>query len=384
MTITGIYAPEVLISGIFITDHIVLLENDMIVNILPKDQVPDGLKIDRYDYGKLVPGFVDIQVNGGGGILFNDNPSVATIKAIGAAHRKFGTTTFFPTLISDDLDKIEQAIRAVDAAIDQKIPGVAGIHLEGPFLNTNKKGIHDAHKFRRMDNAAIPLLSSLRKGRTLVTLAPEMVESGLITRLVAAGVTVAAGHTNATYEQTLQAVDAGVTGFTHLYNAMSPFQSRAPGVVGGAFDTADTFASLIADGFHVHPAALTHAIKTKGVEKTILITDAMPTVGSAQKEFWLGEEHITATNGKCENDIGILAGSDLDMASAVRFITHNTDQTLEDAIAMASSSPATFMKIDHAVGEIKIGKKANFALLDDGLMVSKIWIDGVQYGGNTG
>ncbi|PHZ84673.1 N-acetylglucosamine-6-phosphate deacetylase [Paremcibacter congregatus] len=383
MTATGIYAPEILVDGRFVTDHIVLIEKDVVINILPKEQCPDGVPVISFDDGKLVPGFFDIQVNGGGGVLFNDDPSVAAIKAIGAAHRIFGTTMFLPTLISDDLEKIEQAIAAVDAAIDQGVPGVVGIHLEGPFLNAEKKGIHDARKFRRLDEAAIRLLSSLRKGRTLITLAPEMTDCASIAKLAATGVVIAAGHTNATYEQTLEAVKAGVSGFTHLYNAMSPFQSRAPGAVGGAFATTDTFASLIADGFHVHPASLSLAIRTKGVAKTILVTDAMPTVGSAQKEFWLGEERITATGGKCENASGVLAGSDLDMASAVRFIVNNTKYTLEDACAMASKSPASFMKVDHAVGDIKIGTKANFTLLDNNLMVSQTWIDGVIFKGQT-
>jgi len=379
MTRTAIYAPEILISGTFVTDHIVIIEDDTIVDLIHKDRLPGGIEIDKYDHGKLVPGFIDIQVNGGGGVLFNDAPTVATIETMGAAHRKFGTTTFFPTLISGELDEMERAIAAVDAAIKQGVPGVAGIHLEGPFLNAEKKGIHDARKFRRLDENAINLLSSLSRGRTLVTLAPEMTYPDFIARLVAAGVTVSAGHSNATYEQAMQAVDAGVTGFTHLYNAMSPLQSRAPGLVGAAFAATDSFASLIADGYHIHPAALNHAIRTKGVEKSILITDAMPTVGSAKKEFWLGEERITARNGKCENDAGVLAGSDLDMAAAVKFVASHTDCTLEDAVAMASLSPARFMKIDHALGEITIGKKANFVLLDENLMASQVWIDGVKF-----
>ncbi|MCF8475094.1 MAG: N-acetylglucosamine-6-phosphate deacetylase [Emcibacter sp.] len=378
MTRKGIYAPEILISGAFVTDHIILMENDIITDIVHRDLLQDDIDIDYHDHGKLIPGFIDIQVNGGGGILFNDDPSVEAINAIGVAHQKFGTTAFFPTLISDDLDKIEQAITAVDTAISRGIPGVSGIHLEGPFLNKEKNGIHDACKFSTLDKNKVALLSSLSKGRTLVTLAPEMAEAEFIVSLVAAGVVVSVGHSNATYEQAMQAMAMGVTGFTHLYNAMSPFQSRAPGVVGAAFMVTNSFASLIADGFHVHPAALNHAIKTKGVEKTILITDAMPTVGATQQDFWLGNQHITATNGKCQNDDGVLAGSCLDMASAVRFIAKRTDYSLEDAVAMASLSPARFMGIDDKMGEIKIGKKANFALLNKDLNVIKTWINGVK------
>src|SRR3979411_2421323 len=193
-------------------------------------------RAERRDLGGqlLLPGFIDSQVNGGGGVLFNDAPSVESIRAIGRAHRRFGTTGFLPTLISTDLDIMARAIAAVRSAIEAGVPGVLGIHIEGPFLNVARKGVHDPAKLRELDPSALELLTSLRGGRTLVTLAPEMTTPQMIEKLVAAGVVVAAGHTNATYAEIGTALRHGLTGFTHLFNAMSPLTGREPGTVGGA------------------------------------------------------------------------------------------------------------------------------------------------------
>lgn len=379
MSKKAIIAAKILISGRFVSDHAVIIKNDMITDLMPSENIPKDISIEKYSKSLLVPGFIDIQVNGGGGALFNDDPSVKTIERIGEAHRSYGTTAFLPTLISADLDKVEAAIMAVDEAIKIGVPGVLGIHIEGPFLNIEKRGIHDASKFRQLSLKDVDLLSSLRHGKTLVTLAPEINDHALITELVKRGVIVAVGHTNATYEQTIDALEAGICGFTHLFNAMSPFQSRAPGVVGAAFESSNTWAGIIADGFHVHPASLRHAIKTKGVDKSVLVTDAMPTVGSQTKEFWLGSEHITVENGKCANVDGSLAGSDLDMASAVKYIHQIVGFSLEEAVRMASYSPACSLDVADRLGSIAIGNKASLVLLNETIDVSKVWIDGVQY-----
>ncbi|MBT5073471.1 MAG: N-acetylglucosamine-6-phosphate deacetylase [Kordiimonadaceae bacterium] len=377
MTRKAICAKETLVDGKFISGLAVIIENGSIVELLDIGQVSKDTKIDHYSDSVLVPGFVDIQVNGGGGVLFNDNPSVSTIEKIGSAHRKYGTTSFLPTIISDDLEKVAEAIAAVDEAIKSGVPGVEGIHIEGPFLNEQKKGIHDASKFRRLSENDIKLLTSLKSGKTLLTIAPEVNDNELISTLHHAGIILSAGHTNASYEQAMSAVNKGISGFTHLYNAMSAFESRAPGVVGAAFDSVQSWASIIADGHHVHPAALKHAIECKGIQKTILITDAMPTVGSDVKEFWLGSEHITAKDGTCKNHEGSLAGSDLDMISAVKYVNETLGYKLEDAIAMATLSPSSFMKLDDKIGAVAVGKKANFVLLNEELSVTNTWIDGL-------
>lgn len=365
-------APEsVLINGAVEHSKTITIEHGVVTAIEDADRPADF-------GGLLVPGFFDTQVNGGGGVLFNDNPCVEAIEAIGAAHRQFGTTSFLPTLISDDLDKVALAIKAVDEAIAAGVPGVEGIHLEGPFLNAAKKGIHDASKFRHLSAGDVELLGSLKHGKTLLTIAPELVEPDLINDLVDAGIVLSAGHTSATYEQMKEAVTDGVSGFTHLFNAMSGFESRAPGVVGAAFDSPETFAGFIADGHHVHAASLRHAMRTLGPGRSMLVTDAMPTVGSEKNEFYLGSERITAENGYCRNAAGVLAGSDLDMMSAVRFIVETLGFALHEAVEMASGTPARFMGLQSKVGTIAAGNRADFVLLDDALKIQSVWMGGVS------
>jgi len=326
--------------------------------------------------GFLLPGFLDTQVNGGGGLLFNDAPTVETIAMIGAAHRRYGVTGFLPTLISDDLAKVACAIEAVDEAIETGVPGVLGIHIEGPFLSERRKGVHDASKFRTLDEAALTLLTSSRHGRTLVTLAPETTTPEMIGRLAGAGVTVAAGHTNATYERLIEALGAGVTGFTHLFNAMSPLANREPGAVGAALDHQDSWCGVIIDGRHIHPAALRIAFRAKRHDRFMLVTDAMPSVGMVDKNFTIQGRPIRVVNGVCVDENGTLAGSDLDMASAVRNAVQLTGLDLADAAAMASTNPAAFLGLDKELGRIAPGYRANLTVLDHGLKATRTWIDG--------
>jgi len=336
-------------------------------------QGPDVRDIDGQ---LLLPGFIDVQVNGGGGVLFNDAPSVDTIRSIGAAHRKFGTTGFLPTLISDDLDKVAKAIAATDEAIEEGVPGLLGIHIEGPFLNAEKKGVHDASKFRVLDADSVALLSSLQNGKTMVTLAPEVTSPDLIRRLVDAGVIVAAGHTNASYEEIGVALDSGLSGFTHLFNAMSPLTSRAPGVVGAALDDEQSWCGLIVDGHHVHPATMRIALASKARGRCVLVTDAMPSVGAASKEFELNGQVISAADGKCVTADGTLAGSDLDMASAVKSATTMLRLDLAEAARMASEYPAQIIGLAGKLGRIQPGYRASFVLTDPDLHVIETWIDG--------
>jgi len=213
--------------------------------------------------GLLVPGFIDIQVNGGGGVLFNDRPDADCIRAIGAVHRRYGTTGFLPTLISDELPVIERAISAVQEAIDSGVPGVLGIHIEGPFLNRARRGVHDARHLRPLDADAIAALAGLRHGRTLLTLAPEMASPDLIAALTAQGVLVCAGHSDASFAEATRAIAAGLRGFTHLFNAMSPLAAREPGMVGAALYDESTWCGIIVDGHHVSPVTLRLALRCK-------------------------------------------------------------------------------------------------------------------------
>lgn len=354
----------------------VFIEGDRIVAVGGAADAPHASTRVDLDGGFLLPGFVDTQVNGGGGLLFNDAPTLETIATIGAAHRRYGTTGFLPTLISDDLRTVAQAIEAVDQAIEAGVPGVLGIHIEGPFLSERRKGVHDASKFRTLDEAALKLLTSARRGRTLVTLAPETTTPELIGRLASAGVTVAAGHTNATYERLIEALGAGVTGFTHLFNAMSPLASREPGAVGAALDHQDSWCGVIIDGRHIHPAALRIAFRAKRHDRFMLVTDAMPSVGMVEKSFTIQGRPIRVVDGVCVDENGTLAGSDLDMASAVRNAVQLTGLDLAGAAAMASTNPAAFLGLGGELGQIAPGFRADLTLLDGELQAKRTWIAG--------
>lgn len=352
------------------------IRDGRIEGVIAPTDIPAGVRRHDLDGGLLVPGFIDTQVNGGGGVLFNDSPTVEAIAAIGAAHRPYGTTGFMPTLISDNLAVVDQAMRAAEQAIETGVPGVLGVHIEGPFLNVKRKGIHDPSKFRVLDDEAVALLSSLKRGKTLVTLAPETTTPEMIARLVAAGVIVAAGHTNASYATTRKALDAGLTGFTHLFNAMSPLTSREPGVVGAALENTSAWAGVIVDGRHVDPVTLLIALRTRPLDRFMLVTDAMPTVGMVDKSFDLQGRHIRVVDGVCVDDRGTLAGSDLDMAGAVRNAVSMLGLSLEDAVAIASRAPAAFLGLATQRGTIAKGQAADLVLVDDDLNVRETWIDG--------
>lgn len=376
MTRTALTGAAILTGGALLHDHALVIAEGRIEAVIPVEKLDADLLIEPLDGGTLVPGFIDTQVNGGGGVLFNDSPTVDGLATIAEAHRRYGTTTLLPTLISDDLEVVAAAIAAVDAAIEAGILGIAGIHIEGPFLNTGKKGIHNAGKFRLLDEAAIALLGSLKHGRTLVTLAPENAPPGAIRALVERGVIVAAGHSLATYEDMERAVGEGLSAVTHLYNAMTGLESRAPGVVGAALDHGLT-AGIIVDGHHVHPAALRVAYKALGPERLMLVTDAMPTTGWDRDHFLLGETEIFARDGTLRGDDGTLAGSALDMAGAVRNAVGMMGVGLAEAGIMASQTPARLLGMEAVRGTIAAGYAADLVHLDDALEAQKVWIAGI-------
>jgi N-acetylglucosamine-6-phosphate deacetylase len=375
MTETALVGARILAGETWYDEHALVMCNGRIKRLLLAKALPDNMPVQMLDGGVLLPGFVDTQVNGGGGVLFNDEPSVDGIMSIAEAHRKFGTTAMLPTLISDNLDVIAKAIGAVDDAIQAGVPGIVGIHIEGPFLNPGKHGIHDAKKFRSLDADTVALLSSLKHGKTLVTLAPELAPEGAIAALVAKGVVVAAGHTLANYDDMQQAIGEGLSGVTHLFNAMTQMESRAPGVVGASMD-GGLICGIIADGHHVHPASLRAAYRAKGSKELMLVTDAMPTVGSDITSFTVGGTAVTAREGMLRSDESTLAGSDLDMTSALRNCVALMQVDLSSASQMASATPAEFIGIGNAYGRISEGYRADLVHLDDTLNIQNVWIAG--------
>ena len=372
---------RVLLDDGFADDRVVLVEGGRIAAVAARsDARLAGARVEDLEGAHLVPGFVDCQVNGGGGALFNDDPSVATIRTIGAAHRRFGTTAFLPTLISEDPSVIKRAIAAVREAIEDGVPGVAGVHIEGPFINKARRGVHAADKIRDLDPRDIALLSSLAKGRTLVTLAPEMTTASTLRQLATANVVLSAGHTDATFEQMSEALRNGVRGVTHLFNAMSPLHHREPGAVGAALADPGCWCGLIVDGRHVHPAVLKIALAAKREDRFMLVTDAMPSVGTDGDFFMLQGRRIEVRDGICVDENGTLAGAALDMAAAVRNFVEMLDIPLERAARMASTYPAQFLGLDGEMGRIAPGYRANLVALDARLHAKNTWIDGETAG----
>jgi N-acetylglucosamine-6-phosphate deacetylase len=353
----------------------VLVEGNKIAGVVPRKEVPAAVPVRALpDKVWLAPGFIDIQVNGGGNVLFNDSPTPAAIRTMLAAHRKFGTTALLPTLISDTAEKMTAALAAVEALVDVE-PGVLGIHLEGPFLSPEKPGVHDRRALRKPTVQDLKELTAPRRGVRLVTLAPEQVPPDFVRKLAAAGVRVSLGHSMATYAQTKAAMEAGLTGFTHLFNAMRGLESREPGPIAAALEQPNACYGLIVDGVHAAPAMLRLALR--GAGHPILVTDAMPPVGGTQSSFRLAGETIVVRDGRCVRGDGTLAGAFLDMASAVRNCVCLLDVALPDALRFASMHPAGFLGLGRTLGKLARGFRADMVAFDgDNIEVLDTWVAG--------
>jgi N-acetylglucosamine-6-phosphate deacetylase len=352
----------------------VVIDGMQIAGVVPRTDLPSTMAVRVFDGAWLAPGFIDIQVNGGGDVLFNDSPTPEGIATILAAHRRFGTTGLLPTLISDTPQTMRAALAAVDAIMVRE-PGVLGIHLEGPFLSPEKPGVHDLRVIRKPVSEDTALLTAPRQGVRLVTLAPEQVPAGFIAALVGAGVRVSLGHSMATYAQTQAAMAEGLLGFTHLFNAMRPLASRDPGPIPAALESPNAWFGMIVDGVHVDPAVLRLALR--GLARPVLVTDAMPPVGGKRPTFALYGEEMMVKDGRCTRRDGTLAGACLDMATAVRNAVRLLGVTLEDALRMASAHPADFIGLGDALGRLAPGYRADVVAFDPATMhVLDTWVAG--------
>ncbi|MCZ7661239.1 MAG: N-acetylglucosamine-6-phosphate deacetylase [Xanthobacteraceae bacterium] len=355
----------------------VLVADRRIRGVVPVGEVPPDAAPVRLPTGALLaPGFIDLQVNGGGGVLLNDAPTPEGMRAIARSHRRFGTTGCLPTLITDTRTTIARAIAAAQTACGRD--GVLGLHLEGPFINPARTGVHRPDLVTRPEEADIDLLHGLAAaGRSLVTLAPECVPAGFVRRLTSAGIRVAAGHSEATVADMAHAVAEGLTGVTHLFNAMPPLAGRAPGIVGATLAEPRLIAGLIVDGIHVDPVSVRAAFAAKGAAGLALVTDAMPTVGSEVTSFALMGRRVTLAQGRLTVEDGTLGGAHLDMASAVRNAATLAGVPLGDALRAASLTPACFLGLEHERGALRAGAIADLVALSPSLEVIATWIAGV-------
>jgi len=363
----------------FLDRHAVVVANGVIADVVDVAALPPDMQRSEYPNQLLAPGWIDAQVNGGGGVLFNAEPTVDTLRRMAGTFASYGTTALLPTFITDHPGRMSLAIAAVREAITQRVPGIAGLHLEGPFLSLARKGAHDPALIRPLTDPDVDLLLASGIETLLVTVAPENAAPRLIRRLVDGGVIVSLGHSDASYDVAMAAADAGARGVTHLFNAMSQLAHRAPGMVGAALNHSGLWAGLIADGQHVDSAALRIALAAKrGPGRLFLVTDAMPPAGSPGDVFELTGRRVTRRAGRLTLDDGTLAGSDLTMDQAVRYAVRYLNLPLAEALRMASLYPACFLRCETSRGRIAIGHKADLTLLSDDFLVTGVWIGGMH------
>ena len=360
-------------------DAALLIEGGTVAGIVAKADVPDDMEVRDLDGGILAPGFIDLQVNGGGGVMLNDRPDVETIRTICSAHAPFGTTALLPTLITDTPQITAAAIQAGQEAAEQGVPGFLGLHLEGPHLSIARKGAHDPKLIRPMTEQDLSALIAARGTMPvlLTTVAPESVDPQQVAALADAGIVVSLGHSDAGYATAGAYADAGAGVVTHLFNAMSQIGNREPGLAGAAIDDGRFFAGLIADGIHVHPSTMEIALGAKaGPGHIFLVTDAMATIGTDMTSFTLNGRTIHRKDGSLRLEDGTLAGADLDMISAVKFVSRLRGCDLAEALRMASLYPAEAVGQAGRLGRLKEGYVANIVALSDALDVKGVWIDG--------
>ena len=375
MTLKAISALRIFDGERMHYESALLWQDNHIVSIVPQNRIPSQANLICYPSSTVTPGFIDLQVNGGGGVMFNQQTDVKGIEVICQAHRKHGTAYLLPTLISDSPEKVKQALLATQSALENETKGVLGLHLEGPWLSPDKKGAHDTAHFYDPSVDSLEQLPWLTRGKTLVTLAPEAVNSEAIHWLFRREVLVSCGHSNATEQQLSDETLSHIDGFTHLYNAMSPLNGREPGVVGTALMTDHAWCSIITDGIHVAPTSIKLAHRAKPKGKLLIVSDAMASVGSEDNSFVLNNEIIKVVDNKLTNSNGSLAGAHIGMDQSVaNVIEWGIDE--EEAFKMASTYPAHALRSGRSLGYLKKGYIAAATILNDRYHTQAVLVDG--------
>jgi len=377
--LTAIAGARIFDGDLWHDNHALVIEDGKVAAIAALRDVPAEARIVPMEGLSIVPGFIDLQVNGGGGVLLNERPDIDGIRTICAAHARFGTTALLPTLITDNREVTASTIAAGLAAKEARVPGFLGLHLEGPHLSVARKGAHDPALIRPMEQADLDRTVAARAGldALMMTLAPENATNAQIAALHAAGVTVSLGHSDSPYATAAAAVEAGAHMMTHLFNAMSPLGHREPGMVGAALELGHVNAGLIADGFHVDPVSIRVALRAKrGPGRIFLVTDAMSTIGTDMTSFFLNGREIFRKDGRLTLADGTLAGADIDMASCIRFMRDHVGIDFEEALRMASLYPAEAIGMTGRKGRLTHGHDADFAVVDADVTVLSTWIGG--------
>lgn len=362
-----------------------LIENETVAAILPEDDVPEDADRLELEGGMLVPGFVDVQVNGGGGVLLNEDPTVGGLRTLCAAHFRFGTTALLPTLITDTREITRQTIAAGVEALETRVPGFAGLHLEGPHLSLARKGAHNPGYIRPMeaDDLDVLVAAKSKLPTLLTTIAVESVTPAQVAQLAQAGIVVSLGHTDTDFEAARQAFEAGASMATHLFNAMSQMGNREPGLIGAVLESGNVWAGLIADGIHVHPATIAVALRAKaGPGKIFLVTDAMSTIGTDMESFTLNGREIVRKDGALRLADGTLAGADLTMIDAVRFMHRTVGISLDEVLRMAALYPAQAIGRADRLGHLGAGAEASIVHLSSALAVEDVWVAGQRVAGS--
>lgn len=357
-----------------LTNHAVIIENDKIKSIKPISELNADIKTVDLNKANLCPGFIDLQINGCGGVMFNEKISEKTLKIMQASNLKSGCTSYLPTLITSSDEDMQTALKVTRNFINKTANEVLGLHLEGPFLSLEKKGIHRPEFIRKPDLKMVDLICTNADLVTKVTLAPENSPVDVIKQLSDAGIVVSIGHSNATYTQAKAAIDNGATFATHLFNAMSPMTGREPGMVGAIYDN-DIYAGIIVDGFHVAYPNVRISKKIMG-EKLILVTDATAPAGANIDQFDFVGTTVYYKEGKCLGKDGTLGGSAVTMIESIEQCVKFVGIKLEEAIRMATLYPAKAIAVENKLGSIEAGKIANLAIFSNDYKVVATVVNG--------
>ena len=359
----------------FLENKALLIEDKYIAGIVGKANIPKNFEIQKLNGGILSPGFIDLQVNGGGGKLFNNSPDKESLNTIIEAHQYFGSTSIMPTVISDSLNILKKCTETISNEININ-HSLLGVHIEGPFFNAKYRGVHQKKYINTINASYLSLFEKLDEFPVMITLAPECISIKQLKYLKSLGFKILAGHTDASYDQLEEAIKYGLDGFTHLFNAMGQISAREPGVVGSAFDFDETSASIIVDLHHVHPSLINLSFKQKPKGKLFFVSDSMATINHGEPSFELYDEMVSESNGRIINSEGKLAGSSITQIDAIKNAYQKCNIPLESAIAMATLYPAQYLGVSHYIGQLKKGHRADLAHFDSSFKVRNVWLSG--------